>query len=73
MCKINHFQIFLLIAIEMVVLSVFSHKESLGPLGAKLSGLPILNFKLIVFERQEWSSMCREKNSKYTNLDSIYF
>jgi len=35
MCKINHFQIFLLIAIGMAVLSVFSQKKGLGPLGVK--------------------------------------
>jgi len=33
MCKKNNFQIVLLIAIEMAVLSVFSKKGGLGPLG----------------------------------------
>jgi len=33
MCKIKKFQIFLLIAIEMAVLSVFLQKKGLGPLG----------------------------------------
>jgi len=33
MCKQNNFQLFLLFAIEMAVLSVFSQKEGLGPLG----------------------------------------
>jgi len=32
MCKKNNFQIFLLIAIGKVVLSVFSQKKGLGPL-----------------------------------------
>jgi len=36
MCKTNNFQIFLLFAIEMAVLSVFSQKKGLGPLGVKL-------------------------------------
>jgi len=35
MCKTNHFQIILLIAIEMAILSVFSQKKGLGPLGVK--------------------------------------
>jgi len=35
MCQKNNFQIFLLIAIEMAVLSVFSQKKGLGPLGVK--------------------------------------
>jgi len=33
MCKQNNFQIFLLFAIEMAVLSVFSQKKGLDPLG----------------------------------------
>jgi len=33
MCQKNNFQMFLLIAIEMAVLSVFSKKKDLGPLG----------------------------------------
>jgi len=33
MCKKNNFQILLLIAIEMAVLSVFLQKKGLGPLG----------------------------------------
>jgi len=36
MCKQNNFQIFLLFAIEMAVLSVFSQKKGLGPLGFKI-------------------------------------
>jgi len=36
MCKQINFQIFLLFAIEMAVLSVFSQKKSLGPLGVNL-------------------------------------
>jgi len=36
MCKKNNFQIFLLIAREMAVLSAFSQKKGLGPLGVKL-------------------------------------
>jgi len=35
MCKKNNFQIFLFFAIEMAVLSVFSQKKGLGPLGIK--------------------------------------
>jgi len=35
MCKKNNFQICLLIVIEMAVLSVFSQKKGLGPLGVK--------------------------------------
>jgi len=31
----NDFQIFLLIVLEMAVLSVFSQKKGLGPLGVK--------------------------------------
>jgi len=37
MCKQNNFQIFLLFAIEMEVLSVFSQKKGLGPLGVKVN------------------------------------
>jgi len=33
MCKKNNFQIILLIAIKMAVLSIFSQKKGLGPLG----------------------------------------
>jgi len=33
MCQKNNFQIFLVIAVEMAVLSVFSKKWNLGPLG----------------------------------------
>jgi len=33
MCKQNNVQIFLLFAIEMAGLSVFSQKKGLGPLG----------------------------------------
>jgi len=36
MCKKNNFQKFLLIAIEMAVLSVFSQKKGLGPLGVNM-------------------------------------
>jgi len=39
MCKRNNFQIFLLIAIEMAVLSVFSQKKGLGPLGVNQNGM----------------------------------
>jgi len=35
MCKQNNFQIFLLFAIEMAVLSVFLQKKDLGPVGVK--------------------------------------
>jgi hypothetical protein len=35
MCQINNFQILLLFAIEMAMLSVFSQKKDLGPLGVK--------------------------------------
>jgi len=35
MCKQNNFQNFLLFAIEMAVLSVFSQKKGLGPSGVK--------------------------------------
>jgi len=35
MCKQKKIQIFLLFAIEMVVLSVFLQKKGLGPLGVK--------------------------------------
>jgi len=38
MCKKNHFQIFLLFAIEMAVLSVFFAGKGLGPLGVKGHG-----------------------------------
>jgi len=38
MCKKINFQIFLLIAIEMAVSSVFSQKKGLGPLGVKREG-----------------------------------
>jgi len=34
--KKNNFQIFLLFDIEMAVLSVFSQKKGLGPLGVKI-------------------------------------
>jgi len=34
--KNNNFQIFLLFAIEIAVLSVFSHIKGLGPLGVNL-------------------------------------
>jgi len=37
MCKQNNFQIFLLFAIEMAVLSIFSQKKGLGPLGVNQS------------------------------------
>jgi len=33
MCKKSNFQNFLLFAVEMAVLSVFSQKKGLGPLG----------------------------------------
>jgi len=36
MCKKNIFQILLLFAIEMAVLSVFWQKKGLGPLGIKV-------------------------------------
>jgi len=36
MCKKNHFQIFLLFAIEMAVLRVFLQEKGLGPLGVKV-------------------------------------
>jgi len=39
MCKKNNFQIFLLFATEMAVLSVFSQKKGLGPLGVNLDML----------------------------------
>jgi len=42
MCKKNNFQNFLLTAIEMAVLSVFSQKKGLGPLGVKLGYLFVL-------------------------------
>jgi len=42
MCKKNNFQIFLLFAIEMEVLSVFLKKKGLGPLGVKFSLFHIL-------------------------------
>jgi len=35
MCKKNNFQIFLLFAIKMTVLSAFLLKKGLGPLGVK--------------------------------------
>jgi len=38
--KINNFQIFLLIAIEMAILSVFLQKKGLGSLGVNGKGLP---------------------------------
>jgi len=42
MCKKNNFQIFLLIAIEMAILNVFSQKEGLGPLGVKVDYISLL-------------------------------
>jgi len=46
MCKQNNFQIVLLFAIEMAVLSVFLQKKGLGPLGVKCKYLAICVVKI---------------------------
>jgi len=43
MCKQNNFQIFLLFAIEMAVLSVFLQKKGLGPSRVKVHSLSFKN------------------------------
>jgi len=48
MCKKNNFQIILLIAIEMGVLSVFLQKKGLGPLGVKLGGCESNHNKILL-------------------------
>jgi len=44
--KKDNFQVFLLFAIEMAVLSIFSQKKGLGPLGVK-STLGLLEYVFI--------------------------
>jgi len=41
-CAKKNFQIFLLIAIELTVLSVFSQKKGLRPLGVKMNDFILL-------------------------------
>jgi len=53
MCKKNNFQIFLFVAIEMAVLSVFLQTKGLGPSRVKVEALISNNLSISTYRIKE--------------------